>query len=63
VAADRRLDGGCLSPLFHSFLEEKVDHFEVMRGALEKLRELADVGAVWCAPGRGLMVLGHPRGF
>ncbi len=61
VAADRRLDGGCLSPLFHPFLEEQDDRFGVLRGALEKLRELAEVGAVWCAPGRGLVVLGHPR--
>jgi hypothetical protein len=61
VAADRRLDGGCLSPLFHPFLEEQEDRFEVLRGALEKLRELAEVGTVWCALGSRLVVVGHPK--
>jgi peptidoglycan/xylan/chitin deacetylase (PgdA/CDA1 family) len=44
-------DGGHLTLLFHPFLEEQEDHFEIMRGALEELCNLAD-HLVWCAPYR-----------
>jgi peptidoglycan/xylan/chitin deacetylase (PgdA/CDA1 family) len=43
-------DGGHLTLLFHPFLEEQEDRFEIMRGALEELRDLAEDGLVWCAP-------------
>ena len=46
------LDGGHLTLLFHPFLEEQEDRFEVMRGALEELRHLVQDGLVWCAPHR-----------
>jgi len=42
-------NGGHLTLLFHPFLEEQEDRFEVMRGALEELRDLAEYGLVWCA--------------
>jgi peptidoglycan/xylan/chitin deacetylase (PgdA/CDA1 family) len=45
-------DGGHLTLLFHPFLEEQEDRFEIMRGALEELRALAQDGLVWCAPYR-----------
>jgi peptidoglycan/xylan/chitin deacetylase (PgdA/CDA1 family) len=45
-------DGGHLSLLFHPFLEEQEDRFEVMRGALQELRDLARDGLIWCAPNR-----------
>jgi len=45
-------DGGHLTLLFHPFLEEQEDRFEIMRGALEELRDLAQDGSVWCAPYR-----------
>jgi hypothetical protein len=45
-------DGGHLTLLFHPFLEDQEDRFEVMRGALEELRDLAEGGLVWCAPQR-----------
>jgi hypothetical protein len=43
-------DGRHLTLLFHPFLEEQEDRFEIMRGALEELRELAQDGSVWFAP-------------
>ena len=45
-------DGGHLTLLFHPFLEEHEDRFEIMHGALEELRDLAQDGSVWCAPYR-----------
>jgi peptidoglycan/xylan/chitin deacetylase (PgdA/CDA1 family) len=45
-------DGGHLTLLFHPFLEEQEDHFEVMRSALEELRDMMQDGLVWCAPCR-----------
>jgi peptidoglycan/xylan/chitin deacetylase (PgdA/CDA1 family) len=45
-------DGGHLTLLFHPFLEEQEDRFEIMRRALEELRTLAQDGLVWCAPYR-----------
>lgn len=48
-------DGGHLTLLFHPFLEEQEDRFEVMRGALEELRDLAEDGLVWCAPYRDMV--------
>jgi peptidoglycan/xylan/chitin deacetylase (PgdA/CDA1 family) len=42
-------DGGHLTLLFHPFLEEQEDRFEIMRGALEELSDLAEDGVVWCA--------------
>jgi peptidoglycan/xylan/chitin deacetylase (PgdA/CDA1 family) len=39
-----------LTLLFHPFLEEQEDRFEIMRAALEELRDLAKDGLVWCAP-------------
>ena len=48
-------DGGHLTFLFHPFLEEQEDRFEIMRGALKELRDLAEVGLVWCAPYRDMV--------
>jgi len=45
-------DGGNLTLLFHPFLEEQEDRFEIMRGALEELSDLAEDGVVLCAPCR-----------
>jgi peptidoglycan/xylan/chitin deacetylase (PgdA/CDA1 family) len=45
-------DGGHLTLVFHPFLEDQEDRFEVMRGALEELRALADDGLVRDAPYR-----------
>ena len=43
-------DGGHLSLLFHPFLEEQEDRFEVMHGILEDLSAMAGEGTLWCAP-------------
>ena len=58
-------DGGHLTLLFHPFLEEQEDRFEIMRGALEELGELAEDGVVWCAPYRDVAswVRGRPEAF
>ena len=58
-------DGGHLTLLFHPFLEEHEDRFEIMRGALEELRDLAEDGLVWCAPYRDVVswVREHPEAF
>jgi peptidoglycan/xylan/chitin deacetylase (PgdA/CDA1 family) len=45
-------DGGHLTLIFHPFLEEQEDRFQIMRGALEDLRVLVEDRAVWCAPHR-----------
>ena len=44
--------GGHLTLLFHPFLEEQEERFEIMHGALDELRKLAAEGLVWCAPYR-----------
>ena len=44
--------GGHLTLLFHPFLEEQEERFEIMHGALDELRKLAADGLVWCAPYR-----------
>jgi ketosteroid isomerase-like protein len=46
-------------------LEEQEDRFEIMRGALEELRDLADDGFVWCAPYRDMVswVRERPEAF
>jgi ketosteroid isomerase-like protein len=36
-------------------LEDQEDRFEIMRGALEELRDLAEDGLVWCAPYRDMV--------
>jgi peptidoglycan/xylan/chitin deacetylase (PgdA/CDA1 family) len=58
-------DGGHLTLLFHPFLEEQEDRFEIMRGALEELRDLAEEELVWCAPYREVVswVLERPEAF
>ena len=45
-------DGGHLALVFHPFLEEQEHRFEIMRGALEELGDLAEDGVAWCAPSR-----------
>jgi peptidoglycan/xylan/chitin deacetylase (PgdA/CDA1 family) len=49
-------DGRYLALLFHPFLAEPDERFAVLRGALRRVRELADRGAVWCAPCRDVAV-------
>jgi peptidoglycan/xylan/chitin deacetylase (PgdA/CDA1 family) len=58
-------NGGHLTLLFHPFLEEQEDRFEIMRGALEELRVLVEDRTVWCAPHRDMAswVRNHPGGF
>ena len=58
-------DGGHLTLLFHPFLEEQEDRFEIMRGALEEVGDLVQDGVVWCAPYREVTswVLNYPRAF
>jgi peptidoglycan/xylan/chitin deacetylase (PgdA/CDA1 family) len=41
-----------LALLFHPFLVQPEERFAVLRSALGRVRELADAGAVWCAPCR-----------
>jgi len=45
-------EGDHLALLFHPFLAEPDERFAVLRDALQRVRELADQGAVWCAPCR-----------
>jgi hypothetical protein len=45
-------DGDYLALLFHPFLAEPDERFDVLRGSLRRVRELTDAGAVWCAPCR-----------
>jgi peptidoglycan/xylan/chitin deacetylase (PgdA/CDA1 family) len=52
-------DGDYLALLFHPFLAQPDERFAVLRGALERVRELAADGAVWCAPCRD--VAASPR--
>jgi peptidoglycan/xylan/chitin deacetylase (PgdA/CDA1 family) len=58
-------DGGHLTLLFHPFLEEQEDRFQVVRGALGKLQHLAEDGLVWCAPQRDVAswVRERPQAF
>ena len=58
-------DGGHLTLLFHPFLEELEDRFEIMRGALEELGDLVHDGMVLCAPYREVAswILEHPEAF
>jgi peptidoglycan/xylan/chitin deacetylase (PgdA/CDA1 family) len=58
-------DRGHLTLIFHPFLEEQEDRFEIMRGALEELRVLVEDRTVWCAPHRDVAswVRNHPGGF
>ncbi|HZR41240.1 MAG TPA: polysaccharide deacetylase family protein [Ktedonobacteraceae bacterium] len=39
-----------LSLLFHPFVEEAEERFEVMYSTLEELRDLVREGSIWCAP-------------
>ena len=45
-------DGGHLTLLFHPFLEDQEERFEIMCRALEELRTLGQDGLLWCAPHR-----------
>jgi peptidoglycan/xylan/chitin deacetylase (PgdA/CDA1 family) len=54
-------DGGHLTLVFHPFLEEQEDRFEIMRGALEELRDLTADRLVWCAPYRDMVSLVRER--
>lgn len=57
--------GGYLCLLFHPFLEESKEHFEVMRSLLEELQRLVQDGSVWCAPCHTIAdwMLRHPADF
>ena len=48
-------DGGFLALLFHPFLCDTDERLSVVRDALARVRELADAGAVVCAPCRELV--------
>ena len=54
-----------LSLLFHPFVEEREEYFEVMRSALEELHDLVHDGTVWCVPCRSVAqwLLRHPGIF
>ncbi|HYU72964.1 MAG TPA: polysaccharide deacetylase family protein [Ktedonobacteraceae bacterium] len=56
---------GYLSLLFHPFVEEKEEYFEVMYSTLEELRTLIYDGTVWSAPCREVAywILSHPIDF
>ena len=57
-------DGDYLALLFHPYLTEPEERFAILRGALRRVRELADADAVWCAPCRDVaasLELGEPR--
>jgi peptidoglycan/xylan/chitin deacetylase (PgdA/CDA1 family) len=45
-------DGDYLALLFHPFLAEPDERFAVLGSVLRRVRELAEAGAVWCAPCR-----------
>jgi hypothetical protein len=47
-------DGGFLALLFHPFLADSAERLAVIRDALARVRELADAGALVCAPCREL---------
>ena len=46
--------GEQLSLLFHPFLEDEAERFEVVRQVLQRLRALVDDGLIWCVPYREL---------
>ena len=48
-------EGGHLTLVFHPFLVEQEDRFEIMRAALEAVRDLTQDGLVWCAPCRDVV--------
>jgi peptidoglycan/xylan/chitin deacetylase (PgdA/CDA1 family) len=52
AALEAARDGDFLALLFHPFLAEPGERLAVLRGALARVRELADAGVVWCAPCR-----------
>ena len=58
-------DGGYLTLVFHPFLEEHKDRFEITRTALEELRDLVEARTIWCATHRDLAswVHRHPGDF
>ena len=58
-------DGGHLSLLFHPFLEDEQDRFEVMHEILEDLSALTRDGTLWCALYRDVAswVRRHPEAF
>ena len=58
-------NGDYLSLLFHPFLEESKEHFEVMRSLLEELKRLVQDGSVWCTPCHNVAdwMLRHPTDF
>lgn len=45
-------DGGHVSLLFHPFLVERDDRFEIMSETLAMLRSLIEDGTLWCTPHR-----------
>jgi hypothetical protein len=47
--------GGQMTWVFHPFLEDEEERFEIMHAALVELRELAADGLVWCAPYRDVV--------
>ena len=53
------------SLLFHPFVEEKDEYFEVMYSTLEELRTLVYDGTIWCAPCREVAhwILSYPIDF
>jgi len=44
--------GGHLSAVFHPFLTEPDERFDVLRGFLHAVRALVDDGRAWCTPSR-----------
>ena len=45
-------DGRHLSMVFHPFLAERQERFDVIRGQLAAVRRLVDDGVLWCVPYR-----------
>jgi peptidoglycan/xylan/chitin deacetylase (PgdA/CDA1 family) len=60
---DEVREGEHLTLVFHPYLEEQEDRFEIMREALEELRVLVEDHTVWCAPHRDVAswVREHPE--
>jgi peptidoglycan/xylan/chitin deacetylase (PgdA/CDA1 family) len=54
-----------LSLLFHPFVEEKQEYFEMMYSTLKELHNLVCDGIVWCVPCHeaAQWILSHPRDF
>ena len=59
------LNRSYLSLLFHPFVEEVEEYFEVMHSTLEELRDLVREGIIWCAPCSAVAqwMLSHPMNF